>query len=82
MLDGVRDLTMIGWVWSRCGEIRVSPVSVLANGQLICDQRTIRLLLAISFSLYPIEWLKITEQSGRHFFFHHKRTGLSSQILV
>lgn len=82
MLDAVRDLTMTGWVWSRRGEIRVSPVSVLANGQLICAQRSIQLLLAISFSLYPIEWLKITEQSGRHFFFHHKRTGLSSQILV
>ena len=82
MLDAVKDLTMTGWVWSGRGEIRVGHVSVLANGQLIGAQRSIQLLLKISFSLYPIEWLKITEQPGRHFFFHHKRTGLSSQILV
>ena len=64
------------------GIVRVSPVCALANEQLICTQRSIQLLLSIAFSLYPTEWLKITEQSGRHFFFHHKRTGLSSQILV
>ena len=59
MLDGVRDLTMIGWVWSRCGEIRVSPVSVLANGQLICDQRSIRLLLVFLFLFIQLSGLRL-----------------------
>ena len=50
---------MTGWVWSRRAKIKVSPVSVLANGQLICDQRSIRLLLVFLFLFIQLSGLRL-----------------------